>query len=151
MIFLFLRLQQKLENYSNFHVQHVLWIALAISRTCLSSAECPTAEGYFKWIPQCSNMQMLLSEAVFTFFLLLNVFRAGIRRNNSDIINVAKARFAPPLLWTEHAFLYGNFFRDSVLRTKYPQLLFNFLINNESYSISGNDCNREWRFCAGEL
>lgn len=88
-------------------------------------------------------MQMFLSEAVFTFFLSLNVFRAGIRRNNSDIINVAKARFAPPLLWTELAFLYGNFFRDSVLRTKCPQLLFNFLINNESYSISGNDCKGE--------
>lgn len=73
--------------------------------------ECITAEGYFKWIPQCSNMQMFLSEAVFTFFLSLNVFRAGIRRNNSDIINVAKTRFAPPLLWTEHAFLYGNVFQ----------------------------------------
>lgn len=33
---------------------------------------------------------------------------AGILRNNSDAINVAKSKLCTPLLWTEHAFFYGQ-------------------------------------------
>lgn len=60
--------------------------------------ECPTAERHLKWIPQGFNMHLFLSEAVLTYCLSLHVFRAGVRRNNSDAINVAKARLCPSFM-----------------------------------------------------
>lgn len=67
---------------------------------------------------------------------------AGILRNNSDAINVAKSKFCTPLLWTEHAFFYGNVFQGFSFADKMSLLLLNFLKKKkkESYSLSGNDC-----------
>lgn len=67
----------------------------------------------------------------------------GIRRNNSDAINIAKARFAPLFFGLSMPFYMETFFRDSVLRTKCPPELLNFLKKHESYSVSGNDCKGE--------
>lgn len=105
--------------------------------------EFPTADGYFQWIPHRPEMHRFLSDAVFGYCLALHVFRAGIRRNNSDAINVAKARFAPLFFGLSMPFYMETFFRDSVLRTKCPPELLNFLKKHESYSVSGNDCKGE--------
>lgn len=105
--------------------------------------EFPTADGYFQWIPHRPEKYRFLSDAAFGYCLALHVFRAGIRRNNSDAINVAKARFAPLFFGLSMPFYMETFFRDSVLRTKCPPELLNFLKKHESYSVSGNDCKGE--------
>lgn len=102
-----------------------------------------TAEGYFQWIPQRSQLYVFSSEAVFTYCLSLHVFRAGVRWNNCKAINVAKAHFAPLFYGLSMPFYMETFFRDSVLRAKCPPELLNFLENHESYSVSGNDCKGE--------
>lgn len=105
--------------------------------------ELPTAAGYFKWVPQGHPMSIFMSEAVFTYCLSLHVFRAGIRRNNTEAINVAKARFAPLFYGLSMPFYMETFFRDSLLRTKCPPELHSFLKTHESYSVSGNDSKGE--------
>lgn len=109
--------------------------------------EFPTADGYFQWIPHRPEMHKFLSDAVFGYCLALHVFRASIRRNNSDAFNVAKAHFAPLFFGLRMPFYMETFFRDSVLRTKCPPELLNFLKNHDSYSVSGQE-RKGWRFCA---
>ena len=93
---------------------------------------------------------MFLSEAVFTYFSSLHVFRAGVLRNNCKAINVAKARFSPLFYGLSISFYMETFFRVSVLRAKCPPELLNFLENHEFYSVSGNDCKGEGGDCVLE-
>lgn len=70
---------------------------------------------------------------------------------NSDAINVAKARFAPLFYGLNMPFYIETFFRDSVLQTKCPPFLLNFLKNNDFYSVSGNDCKGESEYFVLEI
>lgn len=89
------------------------------------------ADGYFIWIPNRPEIHRILSVAVFGYCLALHVFIAGFRRNNSDAINVAKVRFTPVFFGLRMQFNVETFFRDSVLLTKCPPILLNFLKNHE--------------------
>lgn len=76
-------------------------------------------------IIRCVNV---LIRGIFYILFVILCFRVGIRRNNSDAINVTKARFAPLFHGLNMSvYMETFFFRDSVLRTKCPQLLLNFL------------------------
>lgn len=41
-------------------------------------------------------MYMFLIEAIFTYTLAVYMFRAGVRRNNTDVIMASRVKYSPP-------------------------------------------------------
>lgn len=93
---------------------------------------------------------ILISSKVFTNCLSLHVFRAGIERNNSDGINVAKAR-CMLFYGLNMTICMETLFRDSVLLTKFPPFLLNFLKTMSPTVYFGNNAKERveimcWKF-----
>lgn len=66
-------------------------------RHCKSDNLHPSLAGYYGWLQssQPTALYEFMREVVFTYCLSIHVFRAGVRRNNTDAINCSKAKFAP--------------------------------------------------------
>ena len=84
-----------------------------------------------------------MSDMVFTYCLALHVFRAGVRRNNSSAINAGKNKFSPLFFGLGMPFYMETYVRDSFLRIQCPLEIRRFIEENESYSVSGNECKGE--------
>ncbi|XP_061166701.1 uncharacterized protein LOC133181816 isoform X2 [Saccostrea echinata] len=75
--------------------------------------------------------------------LALHVFRAGVRRNNSDAILASRCMFSPLFFGLNMPFYMEAYIRDSMIRLQCPSEVSEFIANHESYSVSGNDSKGE--------
>ncbi|XP_071138418.1 uncharacterized protein [Mytilus edulis] len=99
-----------------------------------------SAVGYYKWLLGVQNKNYsLMSEIVFTYCLALHVFRAGVRRNNTAAIQTAKVKFSPLFFGLNMPFYMKTFVRDLFVRVQCPPEVLAFIVENESYSVSGNE------------
>lgn len=89
---------------------------------------------------RCVNV---LIRGIFYILFVILCFRVGIRRNNSDAINVTKARFAPLFHGLNMSFYIETFFQGFSTADKMSTTVVEFPEYNESYSVSGNDCKGE--------
>lgn len=80
---------------------------------------------------------------VFQFSFALHVFRAGVRRNNSDVILASRSHFSPLFFGLNMPFYMEAYIRDSMIRVHCPSAVHDFIKQNESYSVSGNESKGE--------
>lgn len=60
----------------------------------------PSGKGFFAWCKEVKDPKCnVLLESIFTYVLAVYLFRAGIRRNNSNFIMASRLNFFSPLLW----------------------------------------------------
>ena len=111
---------------------------------CSSQCVPPSVPGYYKWLDSVQNPNYkFMCEVVFTYCLALHVFRAGVRRNNSEAIIASRAKFAPLFYGLNMPFYMETFVRDSFLRMQCPPDILAFIEQHESYSASGCDSKGE--------
>jgi hypothetical protein len=99
-----------------------------------------------KRTPSCDDFIASLStpnettmfKIIFHYSLALYVFRAGVRRNNSDAILASRAVFSPLFFGLNMPFYMETYIRDSMIRVQCPSAVQEFIETNESYSVSGN-------------
>ena len=112
-----------------------------------------TLLGYYQWLSEVRSPNYKLhAELVFSYCLALHVFRAGVRRNNSAVIQTAKVKISPLFFGLNMPFYMETFVRDLYIRVQCPPQILAFIVDNESYSISGNESKGEegW-FHSGKL
>ncbi|XP_062577384.1 uncharacterized protein LOC134239238 [Saccostrea cucullata] len=65
-------------------------------KDCFEKETVPSTNGYFTW---CKNVvdpnYKFIMECIFTYALAVYLFRAGVRRNNSDAIMASRIKFCP--------------------------------------------------------
>jgi hypothetical protein len=73
-----------------------------------------------------------LQEVIFTYTLSVYLFRAGVRRNNHDVIMAARLKFVP-LYFGTHKFNYQQIeVLDLLMRVCAPSEVSKFIHDNES-------------------
>ncbi|XP_062592407.1 uncharacterized protein LOC134253831 [Saccostrea cucullata] len=114
-------------------------------RHCKSDNLHPSLAGYYGWLQssQPTALYEFMREVVFTYCLSIHVFRAGVRRNNTDAINCSKAKFAPLFFGLNMPFYMETYIRDSLTRLQCPPEVLAFIERHESYSVTGNDSKGE--------
>ncbi|XP_062603684.1 uncharacterized protein LOC134265484 [Saccostrea cucullata] len=104
----------------------------------------PSYLGFYEWYLGVRNPNYkFMAEVVFTYCLALHVFRAGVRRNNTLAINAGKTKFSPLFFGLNMPIYMETYIRDSFLRIQCPDIVRQFLEDNESYSVSGNESKGE--------
>ena len=111
---------------------------------CLDDNEIPSLTKFYEWLSKVKNCNYLfMQDVVFTYVFALFLFRAGVRRNNSEVMLAAKTKFS--------ALFYGlnmtNYqeidYRDIKLRLLAPPDIQNYISENESFSVSGHNSKGE--------
>lgn len=84
-----------------------------------------------------------MAEVGFTYCLALQVFRIGVRRNNTRVINAGKTKISPLFFGLHMPIYIETYIRDSFLRIQCPDKVRKFFVDNESYSVSCNESKGE--------
>jgi hypothetical protein len=84
------------------------------------------------------NEKIMFNIIFFYFNLALYVFRAGVRRNNSEAILASRAVFSPLFFGLNMPFYMETIIRDSMICVQCPSAVREFIEKNESDSVSGN-------------
>lgn len=98
-----------------------------------------TVHGYLSWC-QIVNTEnhIIISEAIFTYMLALYLFRAAIRRNNSELIMASRVKLSPLFYGLNMTHYQEIHLRDVVQRVCMPESFLEFITRNESFSVSGH-------------
>ncbi|XP_062568018.1 uncharacterized protein LOC134230270 [Saccostrea cucullata] len=119
-------------------------LLLPYVRQCLSTDGTPSAQGYFEW---CCRVQdpnyKFLQEVIFTYTLSVYLFRAGVRRNNCEVIMAARLKFAPLYFGTNKYNYQQIEVLDSLMRVCAPAEVSKFINDNESLTQSGHPSKGE--------
>lgn len=112
-------------------------------RHAMGRRHAPSVQGFLDC--QRTPNQQLMFKIVFHFSFALHVFRAGVRRNNSDVILASRSHFSPLFFGLNMPFYMEAYIRDSMIRVLCPSAVHDFIKQNESYSVSGNEskCSRK--------
>ena len=113
-------------------------------RGCRVIGQDPTVEEYFETMfqPDIRSYSCTVN-ILLPYSFSLHLFRAGVRKNNSAAIRCALDQFAPLFFGMHMPFYMETYIRDSFVRLQCPPELFEFIQNNESYSISGDETKGE--------
>ncbi|VDI12845.1 Hypothetical predicted protein [Mytilus galloprovincialis] len=104
----------------------------------------PFPAGYYHWLQGVQNPNYnFMKEVVFSYCLAIHVFRAGVRRNNTEAVNIVKTKFSSLFSGLNMPFYMEIITRDSLVRLQCPPDVIGFLGDHESYSVSGNDSKGE--------
>ncbi|XP_062590244.1 uncharacterized protein LOC134251839 [Saccostrea cucullata] len=110
-------------------------------RQALEKKETPSVEGFL-----ASNKTpnaALMAKIVFDHSLALHVFRAGVRRNNTEVILCSRSKFSPLFFGLNMPFYMEAFVRDSLIRIQCPPAVNEFMRKNETYTVTGNESKGE--------
>ncbi|MEW8543116.1 MAG: hypothetical protein AB2693_06235 [Candidatus Thiodiazotropha sp.] len=105
----------------------------------LRRGERPTVAKFFDWLETVKDPNYkFMQEVVFTYLLALNVFRIGVRRNNSKAMLSGRQTFSL-LFYILGMSKYQEInSRDVYDRVSYPPDLSMYVKMSESISVSGN-------------
>ena len=111
-------------------------------RECMRANEPVTVHGFFAWIDRVKNSNIkFMIDAVFNYLLALQMFRAGIRRNNSDVMMAGRTRFSS-LFYVLHYPKYRQIeyrdLKDRYLMEKYAPELYRYIMNTDAFTQHGD-------------
>lgn len=108
-------------------------------RDKMNKKETASVLDYFTWCSHTQNQNYnCLTDIVFNYLLSLHYFRAGVRRNNSNIIATSFNAFSPLFFGLNMINYQELHFRDSLMKLQCPASVKTFLESNESFSVSGH-------------
>lgn len=117
-------------------------LILPYARQVLADNLEPSVRGFLEHLR--TPYQKLLY-IIFKFGLAFLVFRTGVRRNNSEVILASRSKFSPLFFGFIMPFTWKH-----MTRMQCPSVVYEFIANHESYSVSGNKSNGEGRYCVLE-
>ena len=114
------------------------------TRKCIEDKILSSLDWFYNWLSCATHPNIVFMQvAIFTYCLALHIFKASVRRNNSQVIQASKAKFVPLFFGLNMPFYMEIYIRDSFLRMQCPKEVAEFIQGNESYTVSGNDSNVE--------
>ncbi|XP_070548038.1 uncharacterized protein [Ptychodera flava] len=113
-------------------------------RSDLLKKQSPSVEGFMKFLKTVTDPNYIyLAEQIFTYCQAIINYRAGVRRNNSDVMMAGRIKFSPIFHARNHPkYMYIDI-ADTIDRVIYPQKLRDFISQNESVSVSGDHSRGE--------
>ncbi|MES9969685.1 MAG: hypothetical protein ABW092_06590, partial [Candidatus Thiodiazotropha sp.] len=114
-------------------------LLIAFVRQNLANGKQPTIDKYFRWLQTVKDPNYLfMQEIVFTCLVALNIFRIGVRGNNSAVMLAGRQKFSR-LFYIMGMTKYQEICsRDMVNRAHYPPELQNYVRATEAVSTSGD-------------
>ena len=110
----------------------------------MSNNNKPSFNDYYTWLQSvCDPNYIFMRHVIFTYLLSLFLFRAAVRRNNSEVMLSARTKFSPLFYGVNMTCYQEIAYRDLKMRTLAPADLIQYLKDNESFSISGNPSKGE--------
>ena len=113
-------------------------------RECVTKNQIPSTAHYFEWQSQFKDKTYsFVMEMIFTYALAIFIYRIGVRRNNSEFIQCGRIKFSP-LFCLMHSPKYTDIqLKQSMIRSKCPPQILDFLGNNESFLNSSHPSRHE--------
>ena len=100
----------------------------------------PTAEFYQEWLSHVEDRSYLFYYHItYSYLLSFHLLTEGVRKNNSNHIMAARIQFAPLFCSFQHPKYQQLYLRDIWQRVQMPEILQNYLIARESFSVSGKE------------
>jgi hypothetical protein len=111
---------------------------------CIAQQLTPSVHGFYTWLSSVSDPNYLfLKDVVFTYIFALHLFRAGVRKNNSDVILAGRIKFSN-LFFGVHMTTYQEIeYYDLKSRVLSPAPVNDFRRATESFAPSGNHSKGE--------
>ena len=114
-------------------------LLIAFVREKLVNGEQPSVDKYFQWLKAVKDPNYcFIQEIVFTYLVALNIFRIGVRRNNSAVMLTGRQKFARLfhiMGMTKYREICS---RDMSDRAHYPPGLQDYIRATEAVSTSGH-------------
>ncbi len=109
-------------------------------RHCLKHKIPPSALNYFTWLQSVQNGSYIyMFHMTFTHLLAFKLFNAGVRKNYSQVMMVARAALVP-LFYGKHPPMYHVLLlRDMCMRVNSPDDVRQHIEATESFTLSGNE------------
>ncbi|XP_062620908.1 uncharacterized protein LOC134282522 [Saccostrea cucullata] len=102
---------------------------------CSEREMVPSGKGFFDWCKEVKDPNyMFLLESIFTYALAVYMFRAGIRRNNSDVIMASRLKFFPLYFGVSKTNYQQIELLDIIMRVCAPTEVLQFIQEHESFS-----------------
>ncbi|XP_077869158.1 uncharacterized protein LOC144360163 [Saccoglossus kowalevskii] len=113
-------------------------------RKCMEKGFDASVKGFFRFLNEVKDPNyMYLAEQCFTYCQAVVNYRAGVRRNNVDLMNAARCKYSPVF----HARVHPKYrfidIADMADRLLYQSELGNFFNRCESVSVSGDPSKGE--------
>ena len=106
-------------------------------RQCLTNNMIPSVEKFYVWLSSVKDPNYLfMKDMVFTYVFSLILFRAGIRRNNSEVILSSRTKFSSLFSGLNMTGYQEIDIRDITMQVLAPSAVTDHLNKNESYSMS---------------
>ncbi|XP_061171013.1 uncharacterized protein LOC133201813 [Saccostrea echinata] len=95
----------------------------------------PSGKGFFAWCKEVKDPNyMFLLESIFTYALAVYLFRAGIRRNNSNVIMASRLKFSPLYFGVSKTNYQQIELLDIIMRVCAPTEVLKFIQEHESFT-----------------
>ena len=108
-------------------------------REAMENNAVPSLAGFYQFMSRAKNPNFLfIKDSIFTYLFALILFRAGVRRNNSDVMMAGKLKFSPLFSPLNMHFYQEIHFRDAMIRVLLPDQLKEWWTANEAFSVSGD-------------
>ena len=137
--------QNATDHHKSWQILHILLYATADElvlpyvRKCLSEKQTPSLTKFYDWLKTVKDSNYIfMQEAIFTYVYSLFLFRAAVRRNNSEVLLAARTKFSSMFYGFNMTSYQEIDYRDLKMRLLAPPEIQNYIGDNESFSTSGH-------------
>ena len=135
--------QNATDHHKSWQIFHIFLYATADElvlpyvRKCLAENQTPSLTKLYDWLKTVKySNYIFMQEAIFTYVYSLFLFRAAVRRNNSEVLLAARTKFSSMFYGFNMTSYQEIDYRDLKMRLLAPPEIQNYIGDNESFSTS---------------